>query len=143
MYTDTVIQTAIWAPPDWWWVVVESAGGNTASWQGRRLRMLELRFRTKQLRERCGVHDQMVARWGEARAERVGLRLQQLAAMTSTRDVSFLPCESSTDADGRIHVAVDDSISLVVSARHSEPAERDSFAQILIIEDVVESETNR
>jgi hypothetical protein len=104
--------------------------------------MLELRFKTELLGERCCVHEQMVARWGEAGAERVGLRLQQLAAMTSIADISFLPCESSTDADGRIHVAVDDTISVVVSERHSESAGPDSFAQILVIENVVESEAS-
>jgi hypothetical protein len=77
--------------------------------------VLELRFKTEELRDHCCDMDRMTKAWGAESAACVARRLQQLAAMTSLDDMAFLPCESSRDADGRLRVGVDAKQTIVLS----------------------------
>lgn len=58
----------------------------------------------------------MRERWGRDRASRLARRLQQLEAMASLDDLTFMPFDSGRHGDGLIEVAVDEETSLFVRA---------------------------
>jgi hypothetical protein len=60
----------------------------------------------------CCNAARMERRWGPQRARRLSRRLQQLEAMTSLDDLTFMPFHSQERADGVIEIAVDDATSL-------------------------------
>ncbi len=102
--------------------------------------MLELRFKTRELRDRCCDTATMTRSWGTDAAERLTLRLQQLAAMASVNDVSFLPCDTSINGEGRLHIAVADGLAIVVSEAAEEAVRGEYMTDVLIVEDIVYSD---
>jgi hypothetical protein len=105
--------------------------------------MLELRFKERELRDRCCDMASMTRSWGAEAAERLALRLQQLAAMESVDDVSFLPCDTSKDGEGHIHVAVSVGLTVVVSEVAENAVRGEYMMAVLIVEDIVESGKKR
>lgn len=65
----------------------------------------------------------MRRQFGEELAGRLSRRLQQLEAMTSLNDLSFMPFEFAEHPRGVIEIAVDVEISLFV--REVQPAQKD------------------
>ena len=105
--------------------------------------MLELRFKTRKLRDRCCDMASMTGAWGSEASERLGLRLQQLAAMVSVDDVSFLPCDTSMDGEGHLHVAVGAGLAVVVSEAAEKAMRGEYMTDVLMVEDIVESDKKR
>lgn len=54
--------------------------------------------------------------WGVGSAGRLTRRLQQLEAMTSLDDLGFMPFDSEKLAGGVIEIAIDDDLSIFVTA---------------------------
>ena len=102
--------------------------------------MLELRFKTRELRDRCCDTASMTRSWGAEAAEQLALRLQQLAAMTSVNDVSFLPCDTSINGEGRLHITVAGGLAVVVSEAAEEAVRDEYMTDVLIVEDIVYSD---
>lgn len=99
-----------------------------------------MRFRTQELCDRCCDFTSSKEYWGQRRADLLGLRLQQLAAMASIDDVVFLPCETKSDGKGRFHVAVDGGCFLIISALTDFAGDRQFPGEVLVIEEIIEDE---
>jgi hypothetical protein len=69
-------------------------------------------FANSAIRRDCCDLRRMRQAWGIATARRISQRLQQLEAMHSLSDLSFLPFDWAY-TDGAIEVVVDDAVSLL------------------------------
>ena len=79
---------------------------------GFRSEMVVLQFCDSEVRRDCCDLAHMRSQWGEDRARKISHRLQQLEAMASIDDLSFLPFDSH-HVDGAIEVSIDGSLSLL------------------------------
>jgi len=106
--------------------------------------VLELRFRTKELRDHCCDMDHMTRAWGAEGATCLARRLQQLAAMASLDDVMFLPCDSARDADGRLWLRVDPHRVIVLSDDGVRPLRGAAGhkVRVLMVEQIVTQEAD-
>lgn len=75
--------------------------------------MVVLRFNDENVWRCCCDRAHMRRQWGPARTRQISHRLQQLEAMASVADLSFLPLESRT-VGNQIEVDVDDELVLVL-----------------------------
>ena len=75
--------------------------------------MVVLEFADSAVRRNCCDLARMRQAWGAATARTISHRLQQLEAMHSTADLSFLPFDS-LQVDGGIEVVVDATVSLLL-----------------------------
>ena len=75
--------------------------------------MVVLRFNDEKVWRCCCDRAHMRRHWGAARTRQISHRLQQLEAMASVADLSFLPLESRSVGD-HIEVDVDDELVLVL-----------------------------
>lgn len=90
--------------------------------------MVELRFHTQRLRRE--VSDLVLRRGHEETGRRLSLRLQQLSAMASPRDLGFLPCEVRRDDTGRLMVTVNEELTLVLT---NTTVERDGLGIVHVL----------
>lgn len=100
--------------------------------------MIELRFRSSQLRAKCCDRAKGERAFGASGVRSLALRLQQLAAMETPRDLDFLPCKVRK-AGRRLHVAVNREMTIVLSdlgrGKTDPPDRQDPY--LLVVEDVV------
>lgn len=94
--------------------------------------MVVIEFADNEIRRRCCDLDRMRRAYGVTTARKISQRLQQLEAMQSIADLSVLPFDS-TQTDGLIHVVVDDSLTMLLTAAHN-PPEVDGMTKIVIQE---------
>jgi hypothetical protein len=74
--------------------------------------MVVLRFRSEEVRRHLCDLMHMRRLWGPAVARRISHRLQQLEAMTTLADLSFLPFDPYEHDEVVIEVAVTDHLSI-------------------------------
>lgn len=94
--------------------------------------MVVVEFANSEIRRRCCDLDCMRRAYGAVTARKISQRLQQLEAIQSISDLSFLPFDSSR-SDGFIHVAVDDSLTMLLETPPN-PPEVDGMTKIIIHE---------
>ena len=76
--------------------------------------MLVLRFRSDDAQRACCDLPYMRKMWGPAAARVISRRLQQLEAMMTLADLSYLPFDSREDRGGVIEVAITDHLALFI-----------------------------
>jgi hypothetical protein len=76
--------------------------------------MAVVRFCNDEVRRDCSDLAWMRKRWGPIVAHRISRRLQQLEAMTTLTDLSFLPFESFEHAGGVYEVTVSDGLAIFI-----------------------------
>jgi hypothetical protein len=76
--------------------------------------MVALLFRTDAVRRQCCDLAYMRDRWGPDVARRISRRLQQLEAMSTLDDLTFLPFSSHNNGGGRIHVMITPDLALAI-----------------------------
>lgn len=78
--------------------------------------MVVLRFRSDDARRACCDLPYMRKTWGPGAARVISRRLQQLEAMTTLADLSYLPFDSREDRGGTIEVAITGHLALFIEA---------------------------
>lgn len=76
--------------------------------------MVVLRFSSEDVRRACCDTALMRRLWGHEVARRISRRLQQLEALTTLADLSFLPFDSRKHDGGVIEVAVADRLAIFI-----------------------------
>ena len=76
--------------------------------------MVALRFRTEAVRRQCCDLSHMQHRWGVEAARCISRRLQQIEAMSTLDDLTFLPFDSNNHADGLIRVMITPELALAI-----------------------------
>ncbi len=94
--------------------------------------MVVLRFRSDEVRRSSCNFAVMRRLWGPAVARRISRRLQQLEAMTTLADLSFLPFDSYEHDDGTIEVAVADHLALFIEPR-ADSSQAEAFVHTIIV----------
>jgi hypothetical protein len=94
--------------------------------------MVVLRFRSGEVRRSSCDLTVMRRLWGPAVARRISCRLQQLEAMTTLADLSFLPFDSYEHDGGTIEVAVADHLALFIEPG-ADSSEREALVHTIIV----------
>ena len=102
--------------------------------------MVVLRFRRDEVRRACCDLANMRRQWGPVVARRISRRLQQVEAMTTLADLSFLPFESVQHADGVFEVAVTNDLALFIE-RGPDAQEGETLMYTIVITDLRRAST--
>lgn len=97
--------------------------------------MLVLRFRSAEVWRQCCDLAHMRRLYRQQGARRISHRLQQLEAMATTDDLSFLPFDSYELDDGSMEIVVDENLALIVEPDMTE-TEGSAPMQTLIVTEV-------